>query len=152
MTPTSPSDQALGRLLQATDDQLFEQLGIRAKAIAANPAAAGSFEPNVAYDGAAMGPLDDVREYGKRLYKRWNREAYKLICGSDKEEITDRQKLLDAFGGGEVAVAAALSGLFVAHLGLAPALAGILAAITLKYFFRPAYDEFCSLWHEKLPS
>ena len=56
-----PSDQTMNRLLLATEDQLYEQLGIRAKAIAEDPAIAGSFEPDVTYDGAAMGPLDDVR-------------------------------------------------------------------------------------------
>jgi hypothetical protein len=151
MNSNVPSEQALGRLLQSTEDQLYEQLGIRAKAIAANPALAGTFEPNVTYDGAAMGPLDDVREYGRRLVRRWNREAYGLVCGSDSDDAKDRKTLLDAFGGGEVAVASALSALFVAHLGLAPALAAILAALTLKHFFRPAYDEFCGLWLEKHP-
>jgi hypothetical protein len=149
MSPSIPSEQSMNRLLQATEEQLYEQLGIRARAIAANPAVAGSFEPDVTYDGATMGALDDVREYGRRLFRRWNREAYKLACSPD--DSTDRKKLLDAFGGGEATVAAVLSGLLVAHLGLAPALAGILAALVLKHFFRPAYEEFCGLWLEKLP-
>ncbi len=149
--PHAPSDEALSRLLQSTEDQLFEQLGIRAKALAADPSIAGNFEPNVAYDGIAMGPLDDVRELGRRLFGRWNREAYNLVCGSDADTAADRKKLLDAFGGGDVAVGAALAGMFVAYLGMAPALAGIVAALTLKYFFRPAYGEFCGLWLEKLP-
>jgi hypothetical protein len=149
MSPSIPSEQSMNRLLQATEEQLYEQLGIRARAIAANPAVAGSFEPDVTYDGATMGALDDVREYGRRLFRRWNREAYKLACSAD--DSTDRKKLLDAFGGGEATVAAVLSGLLVAHLGLAPALAGILAALVLKHFFRPAYEEFCGLWLEKLP-
>jgi hypothetical protein len=139
----------MNRLLQASEDQLYVQLGICAKAIAANPAVAGSFEPTVTYDGAAMGPLDDVREFGRRLFRRWNREAWNLACSGDDK--ADRKKLLDAFGGGQAAVAATLSGLLVAHLGLAPALAAIIAALALKYFFRPAYEEFCTLWHEKLP-
>jgi hypothetical protein len=151
MNSNSPPEQALGRLLQATEDQLYEQLGIRAKAIATNPAIAGSFEPNVIYDGTAMGPLDDVREYGRRLFKRWNREAYKLVCGAENDDAADRKKLLEAFGGGQVAAAAALTGLFIAYLGLSPAIAGILAVLLLKHFFRPAYEEFCGLWLEKLP-
>ena len=149
MTLNVPSEQTMNRLLLATEDQLYEQLGIRAKAIAENPAIAGSFDPDVTYDGAAMGPLDDVREFGRRLFRRWNREAYKLICSS--EDTGDRKKMLDAFGVGPAAVAATISGLLVAHLGLAPALAGILAALAIKHFFRPAYEEFCGLWLEKLP-
>ena len=149
--PNTLSEEAVGRLLQSTEGQLYEQLGIRAKALAADPSIAGNFEPNVAYDGIAMGPLDDVRELGQRLFRRWNREAYNLVCGSGVDEASDRQKLLDAFGGGDVAVGAALAGLFVAYLGMAPAVAGIVAALTLKHFFRPAYGEFCGLWLEKLP-
>jgi hypothetical protein len=112
-------------LLQASEEQLYEQLGIHAKAIAANPAVAGSFEPPVTYDGGAMGPLDDVREFGRRLFRRWNREAWELAC-SDKED-SDRKKRLEAFGSGQAAFAATLSGLLVAHFGLAPALAAVVA-------------------------
>ena len=70
--PNTLSEEAVGRLLQSTEGQLYEQLGIRAKALAADPSIAGNFEPNVAYDGIAMGPLDDVRELGQRLFRRWN--------------------------------------------------------------------------------
>jgi hypothetical protein len=149
MSPGIPSEQTMSLLLQSSEDQLYEQLGIRAKAIAANPAAAGSYEPSVTYDGAAMGPLDDVRDFGRRLFNRWNREAWNLACSDD--EGSDRKKLLEAFGGGQAAVAATLSGLLVAHFGLAPALAAIVAALALKHFFRPAYQEFCNFWQEKLP-
>ena len=98
-----------------------------------------------------MGPLDDVREYGRRLARRWNREAYSLVCGADADDAGDRQELLASFGMGETAAAAALCSLFVAQLGMAPALATVLAVIILKHFFRPAYQEFCGLWKEKLP-
>jgi hypothetical protein len=144
-------EDSLGRLLQASEGQLYEQLGIRAKALAHDPAIAGSFDPQVSYDGAQMGPLDDVREFGQRLFRRWNQEAYKLICGGDIDDADDRKKLLAAFGGGDVAVGAVLAGLFVQYLGMAPALAGVVAALVLKHFFRPAFGEFCGLWLEKLP-
>ena len=49
MNANTPSEEALGLLLQSSDDQLYEELGIRAKAIANNAAVAGSFEPTVTY-------------------------------------------------------------------------------------------------------
>ena len=150
-TRNAPSAEFVARLLQASEDQLYEQLGIRMKAVASDPAIAGSYDPQVTYDGTAMGPLDDVRELGRRLFRRWNREAYKLICGGELDNAEDRKKLLAAFSGGDVAVGAMLASLFVSGLGMAPALAAIVAALVLKYFFRPAYGEFCGLWQEKLP-
>lgn len=57
--------------------------------------------------------------------------------------------MIAALGGGDVAVASALTALLI-HLGLAPVLAPIVAVIVAKRFFRPAYEEFCKTWKEKL--
>lgn len=144
------AESAAEKLLMADENQLYEQLGIRAKAIAEDPTLCGSFEPEVTYDKAQMGFMEDVREFGKRLFKRWNVEAHKLICGSDPNEQGDREKLVKAVGLGEVSVAGALSALLVTHLGLAPAIAAVVSALAIKRFFRPAYDEFCQTWEKSL--
>jgi hypothetical protein len=140
---------AVTDLLEADEDQLYEQLGIRAQALASAPQLAGDFAPPVTYDQVAMGPLDAVRDFGKRLFNRWNREAYNLVCADDD---ADRTELLNAIGVGEAAAAAALAGFIVTNLGIAPAVAAVIAAIVVKRFFRPAYDEFCEVWKEKLPA
>lgn len=139
------------KLLKADENQLYEQLGIRAKAVAEDPTKGSSFEPRVTYDQATMGLKEDVKEFGQRLFRRWNLEAHKLICGSDPEDQKDREGLANAFGINDVAVGAALSALLVTHLGLVPALAAVVAALAIKRFFRPAYEEFCRVWKKNLP-
>jgi hypothetical protein len=140
---------AVSDLLEADEDQLYEQLGIRAQALASAPQLAGEFAPAVTYDAVVMGPLDAVRDFGKRLFQRWQREAYNLMCAEDD---ADRTELLNAIGVSEAAAAAALAGLIVTYLGIAPVIAAVVAAIVIKRFFRPAYEEFCAVWQEKLPA
>lgn len=144
------AESAVKNLLQADEGQLYEQLGIRAKALAEDPTQGSSFEPQVTYDVAQMGLKEDVREFGQRLFHRWNVETYKLICGSDPKDKEDREDLMNAFGVDDGAVAAALTALLITNLGLTPALAVVIAAITVKRFFRPAYQEFCRIWEKNL--
>lgn len=147
---TKQAEPAVKKLLQADEDQLYEQLGIRAKAMAEDPSKGSSFEPDVIYAQAKMGAKEDVLEFGQRLFRRWNVEAHKLMCGSDPDDQKDREALANAFGVSDVAVAAALSALLVTQLGVAPAIAAVVAAIALKRFFRPAYEEFCEVWAKSL--
>jgi len=144
------AESAAEKLLMADENQLYEQLGMRAKAIAEDPTLCGSFEPEVTYEKAQMGLMDDVREFGKRLFMRWNAEAHKLLCGSDPDEQGDREKLAKAVGLGEISVAGTLAALLVTHLGLAPAIAAVVSALAVKRFFRPAYEEFCQTWKKSL--
>ncbi len=69
------------------------------------------------------------------------------MCGEDDE---DRADLLAAMRVSDAAVAAVLAGLIVTNLGAAPAVASVIAAIVVKRFFRPAYQEFCESWKETL--
>lgn len=147
---TKEAEIAVAKLLKAEVNQLYEQLGIRAKAIAVDINKSSSFEPQVTYNEAKMGFKEDVLIFGKRLYRRWNMEAYKLICGSDVEDQNDRKELVDSFDIGETAIAATLTTLLVTHLGIAPALASVIAVLTVKRFFNPAYEEFCRIWKDNI--
>jgi hypothetical protein len=148
---TKQAEPVVQRLLKADDRQLYEQLGIRELAIEKDPTKADFFDPQVTYDQAQMGAKEDVEELGKRIFDRWNIEAYKLVCGSDVEDIQDRQELLNAFGISDVAVAATLSALLVTNLGISAAIAAVVATLIIKRFFRPAQEEFCLVWKKKLP-
>jgi hypothetical protein len=146
------AQQAERNLLQNDEEQLFELLGIRARAMADDLSVAGSFEPRVVHNSTTMGPLDGVRALGRRIFNRWNVEAHKLICGGEIDDKEDREKLQNAFGMGDVTVAAVVSALLVTYFGLAPAIAAVIAAILAKRFLKPSYDEFCQYWKENLPS
>ncbi len=143
---TKQAEPAVTKLLKAEDDQLYEQLGIRARGMAIDPATAGSFDSSVTYDAAQMGLKDDVREFGKRLFRRWNKEAHQLVCGGGEGESKDRDDLLKAFGVSESMVAATMAALLVSSLGVAPAIAAVIAALAVRRFFKPGYEEFCAVW------
>ncbi|MGE5340576.1 MAG: hypothetical protein ACM3SY_03760 [Candidatus Omnitrophota bacterium] len=144
------AEDAAEKLLMADEDQLYEQLGIRAKAISKDLTICSSFEPDVTYDQTHMGIKDDVREFGKRLFNRWNVEAHRLICGSSARDLEDRSKLAHTVGLSEIALAGFVTTSLVSHLGLSPAIAVVIAAIAVKRFFRPAYEEFCQVWAKHL--
>jgi hypothetical protein len=143
---------AAEKLLKADESQLYEILGMRAKAIAADPATAGSFDPTVAYDESLMGIRQDVIEFGQRLFRRWSVEAYGIICGEGADDQSDRKELAEAFGLGDAVVAGAITTALVSGLGLAPAVAAVIAALLVKRFFRPGCQEFCAAWKKHLPS
>ncbi len=144
------AEPAVEQLLKADEQQLYEQLGIRARAVAEDPAIGSSFRPEVTYDQAQMGLKEDVQEFGRRLFRRWQTEAFKLVCGKDPGDEQERTKLMEAFGLGEVAIASTLAALLVTYLGILPALAGVIAAVLIKRFSRPGYEEFCNVWDKSL--
>lgn len=144
------AEPAVALLAESDESQLYEQLGIRAAAIERQPELAGSFDPPVTFDEVAMGPLDSVREVGRRIFRRWESSAYGLACGTGEADGADRKSLEDAFGVSSTTVAAFMAALLVSHFGIAPAIAAVIAAIVVKRFFRPAYEEFCSAWGERV--
>lgn len=139
------------KLLKAEESQLYELLGIRDQAIQAEPEKSASLDPQVTYNQAQMGAKEDVLELGKNIFDHWAVEAYKLACGSEDEDLEDREQLITATGVSEVAIAAAIAGLLISQLAVPAALAPVIAAIAVKRFFRPAYGEFCKIWKKNLP-
>lgn len=141
---------AIGELLGAEDDQLLVQLGMRTMAMTLNPAVAGSYAPDVTWDGTQMGGLDDLKKLGRRLFRRWNQEAFKLVCGDDPDDKGSRDEIKKAIGMGNVTLAAVVAGTLVSSFGLAPAVAGVVAALVVKRVLKPTHEEVCAVWREKL--
>ncbi|MDR6508072.1 hypothetical protein [Arthrobacter oryzae] len=149
-TLSDQAEPAVAALLESDEEQLYEQLGLITKAIETDPIVAGSFGPKVTYDGEAMGPLDALRDLGVRIWKRWEKEAYGLVCGDGELDKKDRESILTAFGFGGVAVASYMAATLVTGFGIAPAIAAVVVAIVIKRFLRPTADEFCAVWKENL--
>jgi len=145
------AQSAVETLLQSDEDQLYEELGMRVQAMKRDLAVSASFAPDVTYDAEAMGPLDDLRDFGRIFFNRLNTQAWHLACGTDAEDTEERKELMEAFGVGKEAVAATLAAVLVAQLGLVPAVAAVVAALIIKLFFRNVYGAMCDIWKKKLP-
>lgn len=148
---TKQAESSIAKLMQSDEDQLYEELGMRAKGLAQDPSKAGFFAPQITYNMKAMGPMDEIRKFGRRLFNRWLVEAYKLLCGSELANKEDRQELVKAVAADSTTFGAVVSALLISQLGLAPAIAAVVAALLVKRFFNPAYEEFCKMLGENLP-
>ena len=144
------AEAAVEALLESDESQLYEQLGILSNALNETPAVVAGFDPEVSYDQAAMGPLDDIRKLGRRIFARWEKETYRMLCGGGADDTNDRQAIKDALGIGGTALATYLATTLVATFALAPAVAVVIGAIVVRRYFNPAYDEFCSVWSERI--
>lgn len=141
------ANEAAEKLLQSDKDQLYVTLGVRLKAIEKNPGMASSFHPEVEYDETQMGVLDDVREFGRKAFKRIEISAKKIVCGNEAADKEQRQQIVDAFGVSSTAVTSTMSTVFVSSLGLAPAIAAVIAALIVKVCFKSGYEAFCAGWN-----
>ena len=135
-------------LLESDETQLFTQLGLRAKAIAQDTRKTSDFDLKVIYVEAEMGVLDDIINFGKSIFKRLNIVAYNLICGSDADMQKEREELVKSIGLSLATATATLSALLVTHIGLAPAIATVVATLVIKSFYRPGLDELCQRWKD----
>jgi hypothetical protein len=142
---------AVDELLQRNEDDLYTELGARLKAMGRDPALSASFAPQIDTGLESLEAMEDFKDFGKRFFDRVNVNAYDLVCGQDSENAGERQKVIDAFSFGKEAVAAAMAAFFVAQLGLAPAVAAVVAAIAISIFFRSAHQAMCGVWKEHLP-
>src|SRR5438477_7381485 len=148
--PDPDAVQAVAKLLRADETQLYETLAIREKAIEEKPELGTRYDVDIAYDADIMGPKDFLRDLGVKILRRWNKEAYKLICGGDAADAKDRNDLVHLVASGSVDAGGGIAGILVASLGLAPAIAAVIAVIILKRFVKPAGEEFCMLWAKNI--
>jgi hypothetical protein len=147
----SKAKSATDELLQSDVSQLYTTLQMRRELIASDPAAAGDFGVDATHAAADMGPdaLAALREFGARYFASVSEQVYGLICGSDADDAGLRNKLLSVFTD-KSTFAALLAGIIVTQIGLAPALAAVVAALVVKLFAAPAYSIMCDMWGRAL--
>jgi len=152
-TQNQLSRAAAKELLSRSPDQLYELLGVRAKATEDDLSKQGFLDPAVAYS-EHMGPKEDLEKIGRRMFHKLQTQAYGLVCGKDPEDESDRNKIVTALGIGTEAAVIALTSVLIGTFGLAAALAGVLAALIIKRFAEPTLKEgqaaMCELWKENL--
>lgn len=139
----------LEKLLSADDATLLEQLGMSSKALDSRSPALMRLDATFTHDVTVMGPLDDLREIGRRLLARWSRELFKVMCGNAQVDAKDRESLLKAIGLGDVAVAGAITA-FLISIAVTPAVAALVAALIVKRVITPGAETMCQYWAEQL--
>ena len=93
---------------------------------------------------------EDTLNFGQRLFKRLNTASYELLCKDPFDGGETLQKLNEALKDSTAKAAGFLAPVLVANLGLAPAVAAIIAALIVKTFSKALADEICATWKEKL--
>ena len=153
------ADGALGDVVTALADThdegvLIAEIGRRAALERVQPAAASSSlapEAAMVASSSLEGGFEAFRTLGARILARAHRELFGMLCGSDDGDKADRASLRAAFDIGSGAVAAAIvAALSTGPLGLSAFVAAPVAAILVRRFIRPGWEETCTLWGEAL--
>jgi hypothetical protein len=139
------------------DDVLEAQLGDRAQAIEDDVAGGGT----IGVDPASLESIDvdvatrasiDPRflEAGRQLFDRVNPSAYELMC-KPLGDNADTQKILDETVNQNYTKAAGmLAPVLVNGLGLAPAVATLVATLIIKKIANTGATAICETWDKSL--
>jgi hypothetical protein len=151
-------DVLVKSLWELDEDQLAVQIGDRAQAIeddaaglgtrGIDPASLDSIDVNV----AARASIDPkLLKTGQRLFDRVNPLVYDLMC---KPLLNDpqTQKILDeAIGQNYTKAAGMLAPILISGVGLAPAVATLVATLIIKKIANYSATAICDTWKQNLP-
>ncbi len=151
--------EALVESLWALDDEQLEaQIGSRAQAIGddvagrgakgVDPASLDSIDVNV----AARASIDPrFLDAGRRLFERVNPLAYELMCKPLGGDDPETQKILDeTLNQNYTKAAGMLAPVLISGLGLAPAVATLLATLIIKKVSKYLATGVCDTWEQSL--
>ncbi len=145
-------------LWELDEDQLAAQIGSHAQAIEDDAAGLGTrgIDPgsldSIDVGFATKGAIDlKFLEGGQRLFDRANPLVYDLMCkplGND----ANTQKILDeAIGENYTKAAGMLAPALISGLGLAPAIATLVATLIVKKIANYTATGICETWQQNLP-
>jgi hypothetical protein len=144
-------DEALSAvegLQDADDDELFRQLGLRMRAMERDPKLAGHFAP----PAAALEPmgmtLGDIITAGRHAFATLSKASYALLCSSGSAGGRF-DAFVDTLGTNRMAITAALATVLVAQIGIAPAIAGVVATLAIGKAAPASMEIMCTMWAGK---
>lgn len=145
-------------LWELDDEQLEAQIGSQTQAIGddvagrgakgVDPASLDSIDVNV----AARASIDPrFLDAGRRLFERVNPLAYELMCKPLGGDDPETQKILDeTINQNYTKAAGMLAPVLVGGLGLAPAVATLLATLIIKKIAKTGANAICNTWEQSL--
>ncbi|CAC5341194.1 MULTISPECIES: hypothetical protein [Planktothrix] len=136
-------NELIPQLLELDEESLEEQLGLQVEGTL------DSIDIN-ATARAAINP--EVLAAGKHFLKQLNSGLYDLMCnplGSDPET----EKVLDeVINQNYTKAAGILAPVLVSGLGLAPAIATLIATLVVKKIAKAGSEAICKSWKASLPT
>ena len=141
-------NELIPQLLELDEESLEAQLGLQVQGTAK-----GLTLDSIDLDAAARAPISpEVLAAGQQLLKRLNSGLYDLMCnplGSDSET----EKVLDeVINQNYTKAAGILAPVLVSGLGLAPAIATLIATLVVKKIAKAGSEEICKSWKASLPT
>ena len=139
-------NELIPQLLELDEESLEAQLGLQVQGTAK-----GLTLDSIDIDVATRGAINpEVLATGQQLLKRLSVGLYDLMCnplGSDPET----EKVLDeVINQNYVKAAGMLAPLLVSGLGLAPAIATLIATLVIKKIATSGSQEICKVWKASL--
>ncbi len=131
------------------DDELYRLMGVRLKAIERDPSTAGNFAPQVRAAELGVAPADLVK-FGKAAFVKIGEAGHGVVCGSGAEQGFHLQRLLSSFNTDVNTITAAVTGLLIAQLAIAPAIAGVVATLVVGKIAPTSVDALCKVWGAKV--
>lgn len=125
--------------IEMSEEQLLREIGLRARTFAMFPAAAGCVEKSVPEAAALDRAWDDLSEFGGWIFRRLHRQLRSIPAVSLDEN--DGLGPCDGFDPANATDAGRIVSVLTATLGVAPAIASVVAALTLKRLLIPGWDE-----------
>ncbi len=135
-TLTSVAEQMAAEM---SEEQLLREIGLRARTFAMYPAAASSVERSVPEAAALERAWDDLGEFGGWIFRRLHRQLHSVPSNDSRNG--DSKPGRNGFDRVDAASANRIVSVLTATLGVAPAIASVVAALALKRLLQPAWEE-----------
>ena len=148
--PMDEARAAVANLADTDEDDLYRLLALRMKTLERNPAVAGQFAPTTIAPTELGIAVPDLAALGRKLFQNIARAGQGLICGSDSEAGFHLQRLLSSVNMDITTVTAGVATLLVGQLAVAPAVAGVVAAIVVGKVAPNSVEALCAAWSKKL--
>lgn len=98
--------------------------------------------------------IQNDEDAGRSFFQRLNKQAYDFFCGGcghgKDQSCLDHLKSALNISNDQSTMISALAGLLAASMGWSTVIAGIVAAILIKFVLPTAMDELCMTWRENI--
>lgn len=141
---------AVADLHTTDEDDLYRLLALRMKTIERDMSVAGQFAPSTVAATELGIAVPDLLALGRKAFQAIARSGQAIICGTDSDAGFHLQRILTSVNMDVTTVTAGVATLLVGQLAIAPAVAGIVAAIIVGKVAPTSVEALCKAWALKL--